>query len=76
MTIGQMFSFKDKIKNVMEQSLVVCKYTCKCGAEYIGKTERILHYRVKEQARLDVSSQTAFGQVENQEVAKAASHQL
>ena len=51
MTIGKMFPFKDKIKNVMEQSLVVYSFTCKCGAEYIGKTDRILHYRVKEHAR-------------------------
>jgi predicted GIY-YIG superfamily endonuclease len=56
MTIGQMFPFKDKIKNAMEQSLVVYKYTCKCGAEYIGKTERILHYRVKEHAKPDSTS--------------------
>jgi hypothetical protein len=53
MTIGKMFPFKDKIKNVMEQSMVVCSFSCKCGAEYIGKTERILHYRVKEHANLD-----------------------
>jgi hypothetical protein len=56
MTIGKMFPFKDKIKNVMEQSMVVYSFTCKCGAEYIGKTERILHYRVKEHANPDSTS--------------------
>jgi hypothetical protein len=40
-TNGKMFPFMDKIKNVMEQSKVVYSFTCKCGAEYIGKTERI-----------------------------------
>jgi hypothetical protein len=50
MKIKKMFQFKDKIKNVMEQSMVVYSLTCKCGAEYIGKIERILHYRVKEHA--------------------------
>ena len=35
--------FKDKIKNVEEQSLVVYNLKCrKCGVEYISKTERIL----------------------------------
>jgi hypothetical protein len=53
MTIGKMFPFNEKIKNVMEQSMVEYSFTCKCGAEYIGKTERILHYRVKEHANLD-----------------------
>ena len=41
--------FKDKIKNVEEQSLVVYNLKCReCGVEYIGKTERILCHRLKE----------------------------
>jgi predicted GIY-YIG superfamily endonuclease len=51
-----MFPFKDKIKKVMEQSMVVYSFTCKCGAEYIGKTERILHFRVQEHAKPDSAS--------------------
>ena len=49
MTIEKMFPFKDKIKNIESRSLVVYKIRCKtCGDEYIGKTERILAYRLKE----------------------------
>ncbi len=49
MTIGKLFPFKDTIKNVKDRSLVVYSIECnKCRAEYVGKTERILHYRIKE----------------------------
>jgi hypothetical protein len=48
-TIGNLFPFKDRVKKVESQSLVVYKISCKdCNAEYIGKTERILEYRMKE----------------------------
>jgi len=48
-TIGDLFPYKDQTKNVVDKSLVVYKLNCKvCGAEYIGKTERILCHRLKE----------------------------
>ncbi|CAF0863808.1 unnamed protein product [Brachionus calyciflorus] len=48
-TISSFFSFKDKVKDAQAQSLVVYKMKCEtCNAEYICKTERILHHRVKE----------------------------
>jgi hypothetical protein len=48
MTIGKMLPFKDNIKNIQERSLVVYSLKCDtCGAEYIGKTERILCHRIK-----------------------------
>ena len=47
--IGKMFPFKDNLKETYKQSLVVYKIKCEtCGAAYIGKTERILAYRMKE----------------------------
>jgi hypothetical protein len=47
--IGDLFPYKDQTKNKTDQSLVVYKINCiTCGAEYIGKTERILKYRLKE----------------------------
>ena len=47
--IGKLFPFKDNIKETHMQSLVVYKIRCAtCGAEYIGKTERILAHRIKE----------------------------
>jgi len=47
--IGKLFPFKDNIKETQMQSLVVYKIRCAtCGAEYIGKTERILAHRIKE----------------------------
>jgi hypothetical protein len=49
MTIGKMLPFKDNVKNVQDRSLVVYSLKCTtCGAEYIGKTERILCHRIKE----------------------------
>ena len=48
-TIGNLFSFKDRIKETKSQSLVVYKINCKtCDSEYIGKTEPILVHRIKE----------------------------
>ena len=46
-TIGELFPFKDNVKNTEDKSLVVYKIKCKeCGAEYIGKTERMLCHRI------------------------------
>ena len=51
-TIGNMFPFKDRVKNIESQSLVVYKINCAtCNAEYIGKTERILIHRMKEHSK-------------------------
>ena len=48
-TIGQLFPFKDNIKNAKDKSSVVYKLSCTtCNAAYIGMTERILALRVKE----------------------------
>jgi hypothetical protein len=48
-TIGNYFPFKDRIASKEAESLVVYKVTCEtCQAIYIGKTERILHYRMRE----------------------------
>jgi hypothetical protein len=48
-TIGNLFPFKDQIKERTSQSLVVYKINCKtCNVDYIGKTERILVHRLKE----------------------------
>ena len=48
-TIGNLFPFKDRLKDREKQSLVVYKLQCKtCDAQYIGKTERILLYRLNE----------------------------
>ena len=49
MTIGKLFPFKDTLKNAEDRSLVVYSIRCdQCNAEYVGKTERILSYRIKE----------------------------
>jgi GIY-YIG catalytic domain-containing protein len=49
MEIGKLFKFKDKVIEVEKQFLVVYHVKCKdCGADYIGKTERILSRRLKE----------------------------
>ena len=58
-TIGSLFPFKDNIKNIEEMSHVVYKIKCKnhgCGAEYIGKTDRILCHRIKEHKECKTSS--------------------
>ena len=60
MTIGSMFPFKDTVKANNHRSLVVYKIRCKtCGAEYIGKTERILQHRINEHKRLGKSNKSA-----------------
>ena len=49
MTIGKLFPFKDNIKTTEERSMVIYEVKCStCGATYIGKTERILYYRIRE----------------------------
>jgi hypothetical protein len=49
MTIGKLFPFKDKTKNILDKSLVVYHLKCKnCSADYIGKTERTLKERLVE----------------------------
>lgn len=55
-TIAKLFPFKDKIKNVEDQSLVVYNLKCSCGDEYIGKTERILRIRLQEHRKQQESS--------------------
>ncbi len=48
-TIGDLFPYKDNIKNVEDKSMVVYRIKCKqCEADYIGKTERILYWRIQE----------------------------
>ena len=47
--IGTQFKFKDTVREIEKQALVVYHIKCKdCDADYIGKTERILYYRLKE----------------------------
>ena len=56
MNVGKMFPYKDTVNNVLDRSLVVYNLKCnKCEAQYIGKTERILSYRIKEH-RINSSS--------------------
>jgi hypothetical protein len=56
-TIGNMFPFKDRIRDTTSQSLVVYKINCAtCNAEYIGKTERILVHRLKEHTKSEQSA--------------------
>ena len=46
---GSCFRFKDKPIDVLKQSLVINHVKCQdCEADYIGKTERILYYRIQE----------------------------
>jgi len=60
MTIGSMFPFKDSVKVNNHKSQVVYKLTCKtCKAEYIGRTERILQYRVNEHKSRAPSNKSA-----------------
>ena len=55
-TIGNMFPFKDRIRDVEHHSLVVYKINCAtCNTEYIGKTERILIHRMSEHAKSNKS---------------------
>ncbi len=49
MNLGKLFPFKDGVKNEDERASVVYSLRCKpCGAQYIGKTDRILYWRLKE----------------------------
>ena len=59
-TIGKLFPFKDTIKDVLDRSLVVYSLKCgKCDEEYIGKTERLLGYRIKEHSSNAPSNKSA-----------------
>jgi len=47
--IGKMFPFKDNIRDVEKQSLVIYRIKCEtCNADYIGKSKRILQLRIDE----------------------------
>ena len=49
--VGSFFPYKDRVKDITSRSLVVYRIHCKhpdCSATYIGKTKRILLYRLKE----------------------------
>ena len=47
--IGNCFHFKNRPVDVLKQSLVIYHIKCQeCDADYIGKTERILFYRIQE----------------------------
>ena len=59
--IGKKFPFKDNIKEIQEQSLVVYKIKCQtCNEIYIGKTERILAHRIKEHNSKNKSIESAI----------------
>ena len=48
-SIGGLFPYKDRIKEVEAQSFVVLKLTCNnCQSTYIGKSKRILYHRMHE----------------------------
>ena len=51
MTLGKMFPFKDKIKDKLDQSMVIYHLTCSCHQSYIGKTQRILAQRMQEHSK-------------------------
>jgi hypothetical protein len=47
--LSKHFKFKDKIKELEKQSLIVYHIRCsECDADYIGKTERIFQHRINE----------------------------
>ena len=47
--IGNFFPYKDRVTEITSKSLVVYRIKCAhCDESYIGKTERILLYRLKE----------------------------
>jgi len=57
MNIGKLFPYKDAIKKAEDRSLVVYSISCEtCGAEYIGKTERILSIRIAEHKKQNSSA--------------------
>ena len=50
--IESFFPFKDRIRNVLDRSLVVYSIHCgTCNVEYVGKTKRILKHRVDDDER-------------------------
>jgi len=54
--MGRLFPFKDKVKQVTSRSLVIYRINCmNCEADYIGKTERILCYRLHEHEKTSSS---------------------
>ena len=62
-TIGEMFPFKDKVKNKLSRSLVVYSMKCKtCKSEYIGKTERIMGIRIDEHENKNKDKRSACKQ--------------
>jgi len=47
--LSKQFPFKDKTNNIFMKGLVVYQIGCKnCDSFYIGKTSRILKYRIEE----------------------------
>ena len=47
--IDNCFYFKDRPVDFLKQSLIIYNVKCQeCDADYIGKTERILFYRIQE----------------------------
>ncbi len=55
--IGDLFPFKDNIKDTLSQSKVVYQITCEtCNQAYIGKTERIMRRRMEEHQTTDNSA--------------------
>lgn len=80
MTLGKLFPFKDNVKNVEDRSLVVYSITCAtCGDEYIGKTERSLHYRMKEHQHVPKKSsgdQTKTSSACQRHLASFPSHRI
>ena len=62
MEIGKLFKFKDKVVEIAKRSLVFYHIKCKgtesdaCAESYIGKTERILHYRLEEHKKQEKSA--------------------
>ena len=56
-----MFPSADQIKEKTSQSLVVYKINCKtCNVDYIGKTEKILVHRLKENQTQQLNSQSDY----------------
>ena len=57
MTIEKYFPFKDNVKNLKENYMVVFSLKCDtCNAKYAGKTKRILSQRVNEHEKQNSSA--------------------
>ena len=55
--IGSLFPFKDQVNDSSKRSRVVYRHKCNdCNDSYIGKTERILAYILKEHEGIDQHS--------------------